>query len=213
MRVYPTRNDAGSGAVAGTQGTTDFAFVQLEAYHIDTSRIPTHGASEARAKDEASCVIADKIPGFIQGSGSIVFEGSMDYVTGGGGFPRIVEINDDSADNRVSLLHNESSGFMVAAFFSGGSPAAAITTSVASGTDIKIAARWADDDFASSLSGGAAGTDTNGSAAVGLTTVWLGDTSGVIRPIRISHLSIGPYASPVASPGWSNAQLAEISGA
>jgi hypothetical protein len=213
MRVYPTRNDAGSGAVAGTQGTTDFAFVQLEAYHIDTSRIPTYGASEARAKDEASTVIADSIPGFIQGSGSIVFEGSMDYVTGGGGFPRIVEINDDSADNRVSLLHNESSGFMVAAFFSGGSPAAAITTSVASGTDIKIAARWADDDFASSLSGGAAGTDTNGSAAVGLTTVWLGDTSGVIRPIRISHLSIGPYASPVASPGWSNAQLAEISGA
>jgi hypothetical protein len=45
-----------------------------------------------------------------------------------------------------------------------------------------------------------------------MTHIRLGDDSGVQRPIRISHLSIGPYASPVSTPGWSNAQLAVISG-
>jgi hypothetical protein len=213
MRVYPARNDAGSGAVAGTQGTTDFAFVQLEAYHIDTSRIPTYGASEARAKDEASTVIADSIPGFIQGSGSLVFEGSVDYETGGSTFPAAVRIDNGGDSSQIPVFFAESTG---AAFLN-------VTTAwasqsnvgnvpVASGEIFRSAGRWDANDIAFSADGSATAQDTSGTIDSNMTHIRLGDDSGVKRPIRISHLSIGPYASPVASPGWSNAQLAVISG-
>jgi hypothetical protein len=213
MRVYPARNDDGSGAVAGTQGTTDFAFVQLEAYHIDTSRIPTYGAAEARAKDEASTVIADKIPGFIQGSGTLVFEGSIDYEAGGSGFPRIFQIDDGGALERFSILGAESSGVVGISARTTAASQGSIYFLVSSGAAVKAAMRYGEDDYALSINGAATVTDSSGSVPSALTTVRLGDIGGVLTPIRISHFSIGPYASPVSTPGWSNAQLAVISGA
>jgi hypothetical protein len=185
---------------------------QLEAYHVATSVIPTYGASEARAKDEASCIIADKIPGFIQGSGTIVFEGSIDYLASGGVVPRLLQIDDGTNNNRVSVYGSEAGEAIGIAVVAGGVATAVMTSSIAAGTVVKGAFRYAEDDFGLSLDGATATTDTTGAAPVGSTVVRLGTQGGVDRPIRISHLSIGPYASPVATPGWSNAQLAVISG-
>jgi hypothetical protein len=186
---------------------------QMEEYHVATSVIPTYGAAEARAKDEASCVIADSIPGFIQGSGSLVFEGSCDYEAGGSGFPRLIQIDDGDNFDRVSIFAAEASGVYVNRYAITSDTAQAVlsSTAIASGISFKAAARYSANDFAASYSGSAAVADTSGSVPT-LTTVRLGDLNGVTRPIRVSHFSIGPYASPVASPGWSNAQLAVISG-
>jgi hypothetical protein len=201
---------AGAGAIDITMRVY---MPQDEEYHVATSVIPTYGASEARAKDEALCIIADKIPGFIQGSGSLVFEGSIDYETGGSGSYRVAQIDDGSADNRVSMLILEGDAVARTHFRAGNSVQANIDAAIVSGSDLKIAMRWGSNDFAGSGNGGAADTDTSGTPPTGLTVIRLGDIgAGLEVPIRISHLSIGPYASPVASPGWSNAQLAVISG-
>jgi hypothetical protein len=213
MRVYPSRNADSDGAVAGAQGTTDFAFVQLEAYHIDTSRIPTYGSAEARAKDEATCVIADKIPGFIQGSGSIVFEGSMDYETGGSAYPDFIRIDDGTSDNRVIVWCAESLGrYYFSSIVSGVSQGSLSGAVAATGEAGKMAVRFADDDFTSSWNGAAVVTDTSGNIPTAATRISFGGLNGVTVPVRISHFSLGPYASPVSTPGWSDAQLAVISG-
>jgi hypothetical protein len=193
--------------------TIRYSATQMEEYHVATSVIPTYGAAEARAKDEASTVIADSIPGFIQGSGSIVFEGSVDYETGGSSFPAAVRIDNGGDSSQIPVFFAESTG---AAFLN-------VTTAwasqsnvgnvpVASGEIFRSAGRWDANDIAFSADGSAAGQDTSGTIDSNMTHIRLGDDSGVQRPIRISHFSIGPYASPVASPGWSNAQLAVISG-
>jgi hypothetical protein len=205
--------DADGGLTATIGKDLQLCGAQMEEYHVATSLIITGASSEARAKDEASCVIADKIPGFIQGSGSLVFEGSMDYETGGSGFPRLIQIDDGDNFDRVSIFAAEASGVYVNRYAITSDTAQAVLSSaaIASGISFKAVARYSANDFAASYSGAAAVADTSGSVPT-LTTVRLGDLNGVTRPIRVSHFSIGPYASPVASPGWSNAQLALISG-
>jgi hypothetical protein len=189
-------------------------YAQAEAYYTATSYIFTGSSSEARAKDEASCVIADKIPGFIQGSGSLVFAGSCDYETGGSGFPVLAAIDDGTTGNRLIVLGLESSGSYRFFVTTAGSTTASIGigSSVASGETLKMAARWDTGDFGAAIDGTAFGSTASGTPPSGLTTVRIGAPGGVTVPTRISHFSIGPYASPVASPGWSNAQLAVISG-
>jgi hypothetical protein len=203
------------GHIAGGTTTGDqfyVAYAQIEAYHTFTSLIPAKDSSEARAKDEASTVIADSIPGFIQGSGTLVFEGSIDYEAGGSGFPRIFQIDDGGALERFSILGAESSGVVGISARTTAASQGSIYFLVSSGAAVKAAMRYGEDDYALSINGAATVTDSSGSVPSALTTVRLGDIGGVLTPIRISHFSIGPYASPVASPGWSNAQLAVISG-
>jgi hypothetical protein len=203
--------------LAWTSGAIDITLriymPQMEEYHVATSVIPTYGASEARAKDEASCVIADKIPGFIQGSGSIVFEGSVDYETGGSTFPAAVRIDNGGDSSQIPVFFAESTGSAFLNVTTAGVGQANVgNVSVASGEVFRSAGRWDANDIAFSADGSAAGQDTSGTIDSNMTHIRLGDDSGVQRPIRISHLSIGPYASPVSTPGWSNAQLAVISG-
>jgi hypothetical protein len=203
------------GHIGGGETTGDqfyVAFAQIEAYHTFTSVIPAKASSEARAKDEASCVIADSIPGFIQGSGSLVFEGSIDYETGGSAFGHLVLLGGDTSDNLVRVQCQESINSYRIQVKSAGSTAAVLTTAVATGVISRVAFRWVEDDFSCSWDGATVIADLSGTEPTGITTVHFGDDGGVIAPVRISHFSIGPYASPVASPGWSNAQLAVISG-
>jgi hypothetical protein len=189
-------------------------YANAEAYYTDTSYIFTGSSSEARAKDEASTVIAGGIPGFIQGSGSLVFEGSCDYETGGSGFPVLAAIDDGTTGNRLIVLGLESSGSYRFFVTTAGSTTASIGigSSVASGEALKMAARWDTGDFGAAIDGTAFTAIATGTPPSGLTTVRIGAPGGVTVPTRISRFSIGPYASPVASPGWSDAQLAVISG-
>jgi hypothetical protein len=200
----------GGGTTTGDQFYV--AYAQIEPYHTFTSVIPAKASSEARAKDEASCVIADKIPGFIQGSGSLVFEGSIDYEAGGSGAPAIVSVDDGSVNNRYAIAVDEANNEIDADVVSGGSSQSRLSRAIATATEFKIAERFAANDFAASYDGNSAITDASGTAPSGMTTVRLGGVGGVPAPIRVSHLSIGPYASPVSTPGWSDAQLAVISG-
>jgi hypothetical protein len=190
--------------------TVRLALPQMEEYHVATSVIPTYGASEARAKDEASCVIADKIPGFIQGSGSIVFEGSIDYEAGGSGFPYLFDISDGTNNNTVRLYANESNSKVYTVVRNAGSGQGNTQGAVASGAVTKVAFRYSD-EIGTSFDGAVAGAVGPITTPVGLTTVAFGAISGVPAPTRISHLSIGPYASP-AGTSWTDPQLAVISG-
>jgi hypothetical protein len=89
---------------------------------------------------------------------------------------------------------------------------AVFSATKASGVNSKIAARWVDDDFAASFDGATTLTDTSGTVPDDIAVLHFGNAGGVLMPIRISHLSIGPYASPLGT-SWTDAQLAEISGA
>jgi hypothetical protein len=218
-------NADGSGTIAyvrpevrltWTSGAIDITLriymPQMEEYHVATSVIPTYGASEARAKDEASCIIADKIPGFIQGSGSLVFEGSIDYETGGSAFGQAFSLSDGGFGNTVIVQCRESSNSYRAEVKLEGVSQAVFNPVVLTGVNSRLAFRWADDDFAGSWDGATALTDASGTVPVGLTIAHFGGSGGPASPIRISHLSIGPYASPVSTPGWSDPQLEDISG-
>ena len=201
------------GPIFGTNTGEQFyvAAMQLVEGHSVTSLIPTSGAAATRAKDEPSRDIPE---GFIQGEGSIYFEGSIDYETGGSGFPRVFQMDNGSNADRIVLVVRESTEQI---FFSTvnnnvGQGAIGFNT-VASGEVITAAMRFADDDFASSIEGSSAATDASGTVPTNTTTLRIGDIYGVTDTVRIRDFRLFPYSSLAATPGWSDATLETISGA
>lgn len=183
---------------------------QLEQHHVATSSIPTTTAAAARVKDEPTRAIPE---GFIQGEGSIYFEGSIDYKTGGSGFPRVFQIDDGSNNDRVGLIPTESSGALRVSSADGGVGTGTGSRVVNSGQVFKASARYADGDLALSVDGQGVESAAPASISTALTTARIGDLGGVTDTVRIRDFRLFPYSSPAATPGWSNATLETISGA
>ena len=183
---------------------------QVETNHAPTSLIPTSGAAATRTKDEPTRGLPD---GFIQGEGSIYFEGSLDYETGGSNYPRLFQIDDGTNNNRVNIGCSEAAGNITFFVSTGGVQQASFIKGVSSGQLSKVVARYNDDDFAASFDGNSTQTDTSGTLSTNITTVRIGDVGGILRTVRIRDLRLFPYSSPSATPGWSDAILEEISGA
>jgi hypothetical protein len=201
--------DADASLTTTTGKDIQLCGAQFEAWHEATSFIPTTTAAVARAKDEAYTALPSS---FIQGSGSLIFEGSVGYNAGGSSFPRIMQMDNGSDAERVCIQCDEVSDEMDVLPVSSSVTQAVLSRSIASGTVTKIALRWTTNDFAASYDGNAALTDTNGTAPVGLTTLRFGSLTGTPCTIRLRDLRIGPYSSPTATPGWDDAYLATISG-
>jgi len=183
---------------------------QCEQSHVATSFIPTTTAAATRAKDEPTRGLPD---GFIQGEGSIYFEGSIDYETSGSGFPRIFQIDDGTGNNRVGLIPTESSNSVRFSVSDSGVGTGAGLRVVNSGEVFKSSARYATGDLALSVGGQGVESVAPASISTALTTLRIGDPSGVTDTVRIRDFRLFPYSSPSATPGWSDATLETISGA
>jgi len=183
---------------------------QLEANHAPTSLIPTSGAAATRAKDQPTRDLPD---GFIQGEGSIYFQGSIDYETSASGFPRIFQMDDGTGNNRVSLIPTESSNSVRFSVADGGAFLGAGSRVVNSGEVFKASLRYAAGDLAISTNGQDVESASPASITTAITTVRIGDIYGVTDTVRIRDFRLFPYSSPSATPGWSDATLETISGA
>jgi len=202
VRISPESNTVGEDIIA--------IAAQVEANHAPTSLIPTSGAAATRVKDEPSRGLPDD---FIQGEGSIYFEGSLGYETGGSGFPRVFQIDDGTGDNRVGLIATESTNSIRVPVADGGVGVGAGSRVVNSGEVFKASARYADGDLALSVDGQDVQATSPASISTALTTVRIGDTTGVTDTVRIRDFRLFPYSSPAATPGWSDDTLETISGA
>lgn len=87
---------------------------------------------------------------------------------------------DDGASSNRRLIYYSTAGTLIAAAVVGNvTTGNMILGSVAADTDFTISVRWADNNFAASLNGGAIVTDLSGANPLGLTTARLGrDSTG-----------------------------------
>lgn len=174
---------------------------QIEQSHKATSFIPTTTAATTRVKDEPTRAIPE---GFIHGEGSIYFEGSIDYETGGSNFPRAITISDGTEDNRVVISTSEPGGNYLTNVRTAGVSVANDNHSKTSGTVAKVAFRYADNDFASSFDGASVHTDTSLTVPTNLSTIKIGDIGGVIRTVRIRDFRLSQF-------DWTDAELVDLS--
>jgi hypothetical protein len=151
--------------VRGGTGTDQSATVllwgaQLEAGAFPTSYIPTTTTALTRAADVAS--VNTLSPWFNASEGTIYAESLVFSITN----QRIVSFNDGSSNNRILISRGTASGGNVnSTVTDGGSPQVSgliFGTSLPAATITKAAFAYKLDDFAGSVNGSAAVTDTSG---------------------------------------------------
>jgi hypothetical protein len=148
-------------------------FAQLEVGSLASSYIPTTGAAATRAIDNALNSILASI-GFNPLEGTIYVEYELMNVSGNN---RAITFDDGTNNNRITV--NNFVGNANYSVRDGGVDQASLTAgSITAMTIVKQAAAYKANDFAVSVNGAAAVTDTLGSVATGITTLRFGQEVG-----------------------------------
>jgi len=159
------RIDVANGAVISF--TLRIGLPQLELGAFATSVIPTTTTALTRAADVAS--VNTLSPWFNATTGTLFVEASP-QASNVGGF-NLAELSTD-VSNRIGLFKLTSTGNASLAVLVGGATQASTNSGAWTATG-KFAGAYATDDFASSLNGSAAATDTSGTVP-SVTTLTLG---------------------------------------
>lgn len=134
-----------------------------------STHIPTTTAAVARAGDVAlitnPMVLTDRC---------WVIKGRTPRRFDDGTTPVIFQVDDGSGANRLLIRYSGSNSLNVIATVNGATQCNMVSGTVDLDTDFTIAVRWADNDFAVSLNGGAVVTDISGAVPTGLTTARIG---------------------------------------
>ena len=134
-----------------------------------SSYIKTTTASATRAADIALITNANALA-----DQCWVIRGRTPLRALGGGVNSVFQIDDGTQNNR-RLIYYDNTGAMFAFAAVGGVTQCNMSLgAVAVDTDFTISVRWADNNFATSLNGGAIVTDVSGTNPVGLTTARVG---------------------------------------
>jgi len=165
---------------------------QLEAGAFPTSYIPTTTASVTRAVD-ANTAAVTLFP-YSATEGTLFAEFTPFNVAAA---RRAVEMNDTTANERVTLGSNATPNGLWTVIDGGASQAAIATGTPAANTTIKMAARWKANDFALSVNGAAASTDTSGTLPT-MTTLRIGSGVSNAEPIN-GHIRKVVYLPRVMS--------------
>ena len=157
----------------GTSGVYIYG-AMLEAGSYSTSLIPTYGASVTRSFDD--CTIANVSSLLGSGTGTAYVDLVVDGADTQGNIFLTLGVN---TQNLVYLWIQTSRTITYEAYESGGLTANISTSSgfYTYGDRIKVAAVWADNDFAMYINGTLIGTDTSGTAPTP-TKLWLGQYTG-----------------------------------
>ncbi|HYD65622.1 phage head spike fiber domain-containing protein [Azospirillum sp.] len=188
-RVWVTKANNGSGNTscvvniygdAGAVETTGTILIwgaQLEAGAFPTSYIPTTTAAVTRQADVVTLPLA-LVPEWNPSEGTLV-AGVTFPVVDTAAVNTLVHLDDGTANNRLTVRRDSGGlGFLVTTSGSNvvGLPAG---TQPPAGVTRRIAAAWKADDFAASSSGGGVLPDTSGAIPAGLTTLRIGNATGV----------------------------------
>lgn len=171
---YPGRTVYSFTPTAGSLTVTLSGVVQspqLEEGPAASSFIPTSASAAARSDDIASVPLGGW---FDTNAGTLVFDGVLNHALAN---DRIVELDNGATSTRLSVLWNTvlnkpqfqvwDSGVLQAAIAPGGA-------AIGFGGNFRVALAYSADDFAVSMNGSAAVTDTLGLVPTGLTTLRLG---------------------------------------
>jgi len=162
---------------------------QLELGAFATSVIPTTTAAATRAADVATMVGDNFSSWYNQTEGTLFLDGAVPYIVPSGNFPTYASFNDGTANNRIDVgyLTSGVSGLEVV---SGGALQAGIYPAVGA-TARKIAGAYQVNNFAISVNGGTAATDTTGIIPV-VDRMRIGDRSGVTLNGYIRRIAFYP---------------------
>jgi hypothetical protein len=176
----PTKTANGRPSYTG-DGTSGLYIwgAQLEAGAFPTSYIPTTTASVTRSADVASVGVS-QFP-YSATEGSIVANVTPLNVAAA---RRAVQIDDGTEDERYTLSINSTPNGLFTVIDGGSSQAAIATGTPAANTNIKLAARYKVNDFALSVNGGAASTDTSGTLPIANLLMRLGSGTSSTEPLN-----------------------------
>ena len=134
-----------------------------------TSYIPTVAASATRQADAASMTGTNFSSWYDAAEGTVYAEAQAPVWSTASAAPAVVSINDGSASNRMYLGRSASTTRPFFNVATSGATQADVTTSLTSwagGATMRLAGVYKVNDFALSIDGGAAGTDTAGTVPV-----------------------------------------------
>lgn len=134
------------------------------------SYIKRVSAAASRAADSLTITIADIAP-WSTTRGVIEVSARAPY---GNGLAILWQVDDGSEDDRLRIVRDASGNLRCIATVGGVEQCNLNLGAVARGADFSVAFAWEADDFAASLDGAAAVTDTSGSVPSGLTTMRFG---------------------------------------
>jgi len=163
-----TADGALSYAGDGTSGLFIWG-VAVQAGDCVTSHVPTAASAVTRAADIVSVTNANALA-----DQCWVVKGRTPRKIGGGAVNVAFQVDDGSANNRRSLRYGTDGKLHAIATVGGVDQCDLDLGSVANDTDFAVAIRWADNNFAASLNGGAIVADLSGSNPLGLTTARIG---------------------------------------
>jgi hypothetical protein len=176
--AYPARTTLAFTPTAGVLNVVisgDVTAIQLEIGAFETSYIPSGAMSTIRDAGVASVGIGSW---FQATQGTIVFSGHID---GAMANDRIFEIDAGVTSTRLSLLWNTVLSKPQFQVWDGGVLHAAIApagNAIPFGTPFRVALAYDANDFAVSMDGASAATDSTGVVPTGLTTLRLGRSIG-----------------------------------
>jgi hypothetical protein len=163
-----------------TSGITVYSYgAQLEVGSFVTSYIPTAAATVTRNADVASVGVS-QFP-YSATEGSIVANVTPLNVAAA---RRAVQIDDGTENERYTLSTNSTPNGLFTVIDGGSSQAAIATGTPAANTNIKLAARYKVNDFALSVNGGAASTDTSGTLPIANLLMRLGSGTSSTEPLN-----------------------------
>lgn len=147
---------------------------ELVAGNAVTSYIKTTSAAVTRAADVALITNANALA-----DQCWIIRGRTPRRITGGDISVIFQVDDGTDANRRIAYYSAAGNLIVAAADGDVTQSSLDLGAVANDTDFTIAARFADNNFAASLNGGAIVTDTSGTNPLGLTTARIGrDVAG-----------------------------------
>ena len=120
---------------------------QLEEGSFPTSYIKTTGSTATRSADIASIPVADF--GYNKAEGTVVCEFNINYEDGGGGFPRVWEIgNNSSSADRINIYIAEGNGNLAGGVNTNGvGVGGTLKTNTGGSVQSNVALGWARNDF------------------------------------------------------------------
>ena len=192
--AVPAANSVRGAAYTGN-GTDGFRVwgAQLEAGAFATSYIPTVASQVTRTADQASIVAPMFAPWYNQSEGTMV----INAVAQGGG--ELASFSDGTTANRI--LSASGVEFHLYVVVGGAVQANIDAGTFPANTDAKLAFRYAANDFAAVINGGAVGTDTSGTLpavnrlTIGMSAISTAQINGHIRrvtfyPVRLSNTQL-----------------------
>lgn len=180
--IYTDNGSAINYTGDGTSGIFVWG-AQLEAGAFATSYIPTTTTSLTRNRDDVAMTGANFSSWYQAGSGTL--QAIMTRYPVATGFPRLVSLSDNTANNEIAILNFNPSAGVGVGVTNGGATQASTFISL-TGNEENMAFRFGTNDFALSLNSSAVTTDT----------------SGTVPTVSQMLIGTGPLAtSPVCS-GW-----------